>query len=62
MVAICINVLKELFSLRTNIFSLDDGRNCDSRVTTSMRSSGGDGAATIEQGPQRNSGIGPGLV
>lgn len=61
MVVIYINVLKELFSLRRNISSLNDGRNCDPRVTTSIRSDGcggcGWGEATIEQGPQKSSEI-----
>ena len=32
----CLNVLKELVSLRRNIFSLGDGRNCDPRITISI--------------------------
>lgn len=46
MVVIYINVLKELFSLRRNNFSLDNVRNYGPRVPTSIRSGGGGGSYT----------------
>lgn len=53
MVVIHINVLKELFSLRRNISSLDDGRNCGPRVPTSITSGGGGGGSYNRAGSSK---------
>lgn len=58
MAIIYINALKELVSLRRNISSLDNGRNCGTRVTISISSGGGGwGGSYIQQGPQKSSEI-----